>query len=124
MRLNEIYQTHKDDIEFFLIYIHEAHAANGWQTPQNLYEEIIYDEPTSDDERAEVGQACQIALELKLPILLDSIDNDVEKKYNSSPIRLYVIDEDGVLTFNGAQGPRGFDPDAWDEAIKQRIAAG
>lgn len=119
-----MYQAYKDDIEFFLIYTHEAHAADGWQTPQNLYEEIIFDEPTTDDERAEVGQACQIALDLKLPMLLDSIDNDVEEKYISSPIRLYVIDEDGVLTFNGAQGPGGFDPDVWDEAIKQRISAG
>ena len=124
MRLNKIYQTHKDDIEFFLIYIHEAHAADGWQTPQNLYEEIIYDEPTSDDERAEVGQACQIALDLQMPMLLDSIDNDVEEKYVSSPIRLYVIDKDGILTFNGAQGPRGFDPDTWEQEIREQIAAG
>ncbi len=113
MRLNEIYQAHKGGIEFFLIYIHEAHAANGWQTPQNLYEEIIYDAPTTDDERAEIGQACQINLDLKMPMLLDSIDNDVEEKYITSPIRLFVIDKDGIITFNGAQGPRGFDPDAW-----------
>ena len=124
MRLNQIYQAYKDGIEFFLIYIREAHAADRWQTPQNLYEEIIYDEPTTDDERAEVGQACQINLDLKMPMLLDSIENDVEEKYITSPMRLFVIDEQGIITFNGAQGPRGFDPDAWEEAIKERIAAG
>ncbi len=124
MRLNEIYQAYKGEFEFFLIYIHEAHAADGWQTPQNLYEEIIYDEPTTDDERAEVGQACQINLDLKMPMLLDSIDDEVEGKYITSPIRLFVIDKDGIITFNGAQGPRGFDPDAWEQAIKERIAAG
>ena len=124
MRLNEIYQAHQGGIAFFLIYIREAHAANGWQTPQNLYEEIIYDEPTPADERAAVGQACQINLGLTIPMLLDSIDNDVEQKYITSPIRLFVIDKGGIITFNGAPGPRGFDPDAWEEAIKERIAAG
>ena len=44
VRLNEIYQQYSDDIQFFLIYIREAHAADRWQTPQNLYEDIIFDE--------------------------------------------------------------------------------
>ena len=123
VRLNEIYREFKDDIQFYLIYIREAHAADGWQTPQNLYEDIIFDEPTSDDERAEVGHACQIGLDLKYPMLIDSIDNDVDNKYVGQPIRLYVIDPDGILTYVGDRGPRGFDPESWVEAIRQQIAA-
>ena len=122
VRLNEIYDAYKDQIEFFVIYIREAHAADEWQTPQNLYEEIIYQAPTNDDERAKVASACQIGLDLKMPMLVDSIDNDVEEKYISSPIRLYVIDRDGTLTYVGDQGPRGFDPDSWVEAIKEQVA--
>ena len=121
VRLNEIYQAHKDDIEFFFIYISEAHAANGWQTPQNLYEEIIFDEPTNDDERAEVAHACQVRLDIKIPPLIDSIDNDVDNKYFAKPVRLYVIDSNGILTFNGAPGPRGYDPDAWEQAINTTL---
>ncbi len=123
VRLNEIYQQYNDDIQFLLIYIREAHAADGWQTPQNLYEDIIFDEPTTDDERAEVGHACQIGLDLKYPMLIDSIDNDVDNKYIGAPIRLYVIDPDGKLTYVGDRGPRGFDTDTWVGAIKQQIKA-
>ncbi len=122
VRLNEIYDTYKDQIEFFCIYIREAHAADEWQTPQNLLEEIIYEAPTSDDERAEIASACQIGLDLKMPMLVDSIDNDVEEKYISSPIRLYVIDAEGMLTYVGDQGPRGFDMETWVEAIKEQTA--
>ena len=122
VRLNEIYETHKDNIEFFLIYVREAHPSDGWQTPQNLYEEVVYDAPTSDDERAEVGNACQIALDLKYPMLIDSIDDHVERKYVASPIRLFVIDEAGILTYAGDQGPRGFDPDSWEAAIRKQTA--
>lgn len=123
MRLNEIYDTYKDKIEFFLVYIREAHPSDGWQTPQNLYEEIIYETPESDDERAEIAAACQIGLDLKMPMLIDSIDNDVEDKYFSKPIRLFVVDANGVIAFNGAPGPREFDPDKWEAAIKEQIAA-
>lgn len=123
VRLNEIYQQFSDNIEFFLIYIREAHPHDGWQTPQNLYEDIIFDEPTTDDERAEVGHACQIGLDLKYPMLIDGVDNDVEEKYVGAPIRLYVIDPEGRITYAGDRGPRGFDTDSWVTAIKQQIAA-
>ncbi len=123
MRLNEIYEEYKGDIEFFLIYIREAHASDGWQTPQNLYDDIIFNEPATDDERAEVGHACQIGLDLKYPMLIDSIDNDVDNKYIGQPIRLYVIDREGRITYAGDRGPRGFDSDSWVEAIKDQIGA-
>lgn len=120
MRLNEIYEAHKDDIQFFLIYVREAHPADGWQTPQNLYEEVIYDKPQTVDDRAEIGNACQIALNLDYPMLIDDMSDTVDKAYVAAPIRLYVINPDGVITFVGDEGPRGFDPEAWVTAIKEQ----
>ncbi len=122
MRLNEIYATYKNDVEFLAIYIHEAHPSDGWQTPQNLYDAVIYKAPTSDDERTEIAAACQIALDLKMPMLVDGIDNAVEEAYISEPIRMFMIDRDGVITFNGAQGPAGFNPDDWEAAIQEQLA--
>ena len=46
MRLNELYAKYKDHVHFYIIYIREAHPAKGWQVPNNLIEEIIFDEPT------------------------------------------------------------------------------
>ncbi|MAF49354.1 MAG: hypothetical protein CMM10_15315 [Rhodospirillaceae bacterium] len=122
MRQNEIFETYKDQVAFYLIYISEAHPADGWVTPQNLYDEIEYDQPTTEDERAEVAHVCQAALDVKMPMLIDSIDNDIDEKYIVWPTRYYVIGSDGLMAFNGAQGPRGLDPDAWEEAIKEQIA--
>ena len=123
MRLNEIYQAHKERIEFFLIYIHEAHPADGWQTPQNLYDAVIHDEPKSEDERAAVAGACRVDMGLELPMLLDGMDNATEEAYVSAPIRLYVIDGDGTITSNGAPGPQGYDLDQWEGAIEALDAA-
>lgn len=121
MRLNEIYDTYKNDIEFFLIYIREAHPSDGWQTPQNLYDDVIFDTPETDDARAEIAGVCQISQDIRLPMLLDGIDNDIENKYISAPIRLFVIDAEGRITFNGAPGPQGFDPEKWNDAIQAQI---
>jgi hypothetical protein len=123
VRLNEIYEAQKDEIEFFLIYVCEAHPSDGWQTPQNLYDEVVYEAPTNEDERAEVGNACQIALDLKYPMLIDSIDDDVERKYVASSIRLFVIDENGIISYAGEEGPHKFDPDGWEEAITKQTAS-
>ncbi len=124
MRLNEIYQSYSKDVEFYVIYIREAHAADGWVTPQNLYDEVNFNEPTTDEERAEVASACQTGMDLQMPMLIDSIDNAVDDAYIAEPIRLYVIDREGVISYNGAQGPAGFDPESWAEAIEEQIAAG
>ncbi len=118
MRLNEIYDAYRNDIEFFLIYIREAHPSDGWQTPQNLYDDVIFAAPDTDDYRAEIAGVCRINQDIRLPMLLDGIDNDIESKYISAPIRLFVIDPDGRITFNGAPGPQGFDPESWAEALK------
>ena len=122
MRLNQIYETYKNDVEFLLIYIHEAHPSDGWQTPQNLYDAVIYQAPSDDDERSEIANTCQIELDLMMPMLVDGIDNAVEEAYVSEPIRMYMIDRKGILTFNGAPGPAGFNPDDWEVAIQEQLA--
>ena len=51
MRLNELYAKYKDQVQFYIVYIREAHPADGWQVPSNLIEDFIYAEPTTDEER-------------------------------------------------------------------------
>ena len=121
MRLNELYKTYKDQVEFLCIYTREAHPSDGWQVHDNLEEDIIVPEPTTDEARTEVASSCQIKCDMQMPMLIDSIDNDVEEKYISLPMRLFVIDADGKITYNGGRGPRDFDPESWEKAIKTLI---
>ena len=118
MRLNELYNTYRDRVEFFLIYIREAHPANGWQVPNNLIEDVIYDEPTTDEERTEVASACQIALDIEMPMLVDRIDNDVEEKYVGLPMRQFLIDAEGRVVYAGDKGPFGWNDEAFEEALR------
>lgn len=123
MRLNEIYNRYKNQgIQFYAIYIREAHPTDGWQVPENLEEEILYTEPKSDEDRAAVALDCKAALGIQMQMLIDWIGNDVEEKYISTPIRLFVVDREGTIAYTGDAGPFGFDPDSWEQAIKEQIA--
>ncbi|MDP2645756.1 MAG: hypothetical protein Q8P24_12520 [Desulfobacterales bacterium] len=122
MRLNEIYQRYKDQVEFLTIYITEAHPDDGWRSLGNIDVGIAVKQPTTDDERTAVAATCQKELDLQMPMLVDSIDNDVEEKYISRPMRLFLVDANGVLVYVGERGPFGFNPDVWEEAIRCQLA--
>ncbi len=125
MRLNEIYERHKhSDIRFFAVYIREAHPDDGWRVPENLEQNIHFDEPRTDAERTEVAAVCRTAMDIRMPLLIDRIGNDVEEKYIATPIRLFVVDRAGRVAYTGEPGPFGFDPDSWEAAIEDQIAGG
>ena len=82
---------------------------------------MIFDALDSEDERAEIADICQIGQDIHLAILLVRVNNDIERQYISAPVRLFVIAPEGCITFNDAPGPQGFDPEAWNEALKAQI---
>ena len=113
MRLNEIYDSYKDQVDFYMIYIREAHPDDGWRVPANLRENIHVPEPTTDAQRTAVASTCQINLDFRMPMLIDTIENAGEEKYISLPMRLYLIDRHGGIAYNGTRGPSGFDTEEW-----------
>lgn len=123
MRLDETYEEYSDRIDFYCVYIQEAHPRDGWQVMANLNEGVVYDQPASIDERAELAQICALRLNLKMPLLLDNMCNEVDRLYAALPERLYLIDEQGRVIFRTVVGSPGFDVDAWREAIRRHLAA-
>jgi len=103
-------------VNFFCIYIQEAHPEDGWQVPHNLKDDVVFYQPKSIVERAEVAEVCVLKMDLAMPMLLDDMDNSTDVAYAAQPERLYVI-KDGVVGYQSAPGPFGFDVDGWREAI-------
>ena len=73
-------------------------------------------------ERTEVASVCQIDLGLQMPMLVDAIDNDVDKKYVGLPMRLFLVDAEGKIAYAGDKGPFGWDDEAFEETFKKVIA--
>lgn len=118
--MNEIYETHKDALDFYLVYIREAHPTDGWQVFSNIDDDVLFAEPTDAEERAELAGICMLSLGFTIPTLLDNMQNEVDDKYAALPERLYVLDKGGRICYRSVMGPAGFDVDGWLAAIQEQ----
>ena len=49
---------------------------------------------------------------IKMPVVIDGIDDSIASAYGALPDRLYLIAQGGQVTFQGEPGSWGFDPAA------------
>jgi hypothetical protein len=106
-----------------VVYIREAHPEEGWVVTPNREENILVNDPTTTEERVEVAQACAISLKIRMPVIVDEVDDQIASAYGALPDRLYLIDTQGKVAFQGEPGPWGFNPDSLDDAITQLLAS-
>lgn len=119
--MNEIYRQHRDRVEFFVVYVQEAHPTDGWQTDSNIEEGVLFRQHRSYQEREEVAHSCSINLNIGLPVLIEEMDNAIDEAYGAAPERLYLIAADGRVAYHGGAGPHFFDLDEWEAAIEACI---
>ena len=126
MRLNEIYQTYKDRMDFYCVYIKEAHPEDnfgGYRSERNTTEGILINQQTEIEDRAEAAEVCVLRLNLEMPMVLDDMTDQVEEAYIAWPDRMFVMNEEGVIQYHSALGPHGFLPNEWEDAIKIQLNA-
>ena len=121
MRLNEIYRAFHDSMDFYCVYIQEAHPDDGWQVASNLQDKVVHNQPATLGEREAMAQVCAVNLQLEMPMVLDGIDNEIDRLYDALPERLYVLDAEGRVHFRTVVGSPGFDVSAWEAAIAKLV---
>ena len=89
------------------MYIREAHPTDGWALPKNKFQ---ITDPKTIAERRQVAKTFAADLKVSIPILVDTLDDQVESVYAGWPDRIYIIDRDGKIAHKGAPGPGGFRP--------------
>ncbi len=67
--------------------------------------------PKSILDRRETAKTCVKDLGIKIPCLIDDIENSTDGKYKGWPDRLFVVDKEGKIAVAGKRGPWGFKPD-------------
>ena len=122
--MTQIYQRFREDIEFFVVYVQEAHPTDGWQVESNLDEGVLYRQHQSYAERESVALSCSIDLQIGLPVIVEEMDNAVDEAYGAAPERLYLVDVDGQVAYHGGAGPHFFDLDEWEQAIEACVRVG
>jgi hypothetical protein len=105
----EIYNNYRDMVQIFIIYIREAHAIDS-RRPVKYAREMGIKNHTTYKERCSVANRFVKDKEMVVPILIDNMDNEVDKAYNGKPTRVFLIRKDGRLGVAGSRGPRGLKP--------------
>ena len=104
---------------FYVVYIQEAHPTDLWQLPSNVEDGVLFASPQSDDERTATAVACVRKLGIRIPAVLDYIDNRTERAYTAWPDRMYLIDKTGHVVFKSAPGPYGFSTQDLERSLRQ-----
>ena len=104
------------------MYIREAHPSDGWQVSANRKEDIVFEQPETFESRTEVAEACQLGLEISIPMLIDGMDNGVETAYSAWPDRLYVVTSEGRIGYKGRMGPAGFKPREMERELRRILS--
>ena len=115
-------EKYADRVDFLVVYIREAHPEDGWVVTMNRSDDIKLNDPTSTDERTDVAESCALRLEIKMPVVVDEIDDAVARAYGALPDRLYLVGRGGNVVFQGDPGPFGFQPTALETAIESELA--
>jgi len=119
-----LYQQYRDRAAFYVVYIQEAHPIDLWQVDSNRKDGVLFASPQTNEDRADTAAVCVVRLAIKLPSLVDGIDNRTERAYTGWPDRLYIVGTDGRITFKSAPGPFGFSTAELEQSLKAQLASG
>ena len=120
--MQALYEAYKDKVEFFFVYVREAHPVRQGKeggaearSPQDIAQ------TRSLAERAMAATDCLRGLKVTLPVLIDTMDGKTEKGYGSHPAGTAVIDRDGRISFT-SRGPSGVKPKEAEKVLKELLA--
>lgn len=136
MRLKELYAKYKEQVEFVVVYVKEAHPTDKWWLGQSRTQTVLHQfsgnparldiaEPVTMEQRRKVAASCQANLfDGVVPLYVDTMDDKVSARYAAKPTRIYFIGEDGKVLYNPGIGPFGFNPDHLDAVVGEHLARG
>ena len=101
-----MYESYKDRVAFYVVYIQEAHPTDLWQLPSNVKDGVLF------------ASACVRKLGINIPSLVDGIGNHTERDYTGWPDRLYLISRGGRVLYKSDAGPFGFSTKNLEQALR------
>lgn len=78
-------------------------------------------QPTTYERRTEVARTCSAELNLKIPQLVDDMQNTVAQAFSAWPDRLFILSPQGKIAYRGGPGPRGFNVAEMESALQRLL---
>ena len=115
--VDAVYQRYKDEANFVMVYVREAHPTDGWKMQANAKAGVEVKQPITFGERVNVCDQFCAKLKPTMPVAVDEIHDPVGNAYSGMPSRLYVIDSTGKVAYKSGRGPFGFKVGEMEQAL-------
>ena len=96
--MKQLVASYGSHIQFFIVYTREAHPLGDQQTGQNKTDGILVEQPTAADARHRLAAEARLALTITSPILMDNMDNALEKTLGGFPNAAIIIGPTAIIT--------------------------
>ena len=83
----------------------------------NQEDKVVFNQPKTFDERKTAATILVDRLAYRMPVAIDSMDNQADKAYAAWPERIYILGRGGRVLYKGGMGPFGFLPDEAEKAL-------
>jgi len=104
--MNDLFDRYgDDDVEFFFVYVREAHPGDEIPAHESMAEKVCAAEILQEQENVE------------MPILVDDLRGTVHRKYGSLPNPAFLVDKSGRIAFRSQWVQAG----AIEEALRQLL---
>lgn len=95
--MKKLVATYGTRIQFFIVYTREAHPIGDQQTSQNKTDGILVEQPADAAARHRLAAEARQALTITSPMLMDGMDNALEKSLGGFPNAAVIVGRDGKI---------------------------
>jgi hypothetical protein len=98
--------------------VREAHPTDEWQMKSNVADDVCYAQPKTLEQRVSIANDFTRRFKYPIPFGIDEMNNAASDMYAAWPERIYIIDENGRISYRGGNGPFQYHPEearAWLE---------
>jgi predicted CXXCH cytochrome family protein len=116
--MERLYATYKDQIEFLIVYIREAHP----EMLREGHKTGVVGRPKDIDERLILATECVSQFKFTIPMVIDGMEGTVNSDYAAAPVRTTITDRDGKVAYYAGPGPFDFRLSKVESVLKKLVA--
>ena len=120
--LDSLYARYRDKVRFVMVYVHEAHTDENWQSTVNAREAIQLPAEKTLEEKGRHASLCTRKLNLEFPVVVDGMERKVESAYAAWPSAVYLVGQDGRVLWRSRLGAQDFARDEMRTAIERALS--
>ena len=107
--MNDLYEDYRDeDVEFFLIYVREAHPGGAVPAHESYDDKVSAAELLRDEE------------DIEMAILVDDVSGSIHRDYGTMPNSTYIIDKSGRVAFRSLWSRANVIGEALDQLLERQ----